>query len=58
MKHRIVVGALALAALAVTSGWGDEPLKSGPQVGAKGAIVPFHPLHCSGPAEGKKVCLV
>lgn len=58
MKHRIIVGALALAALVVTSGSADEPLKSGPQVGDKGAITPFHPLHCSGAAEGKKVCLV
>jgi hypothetical protein len=58
MKYRIVVGALALAALVGSGRSADEPLKSGPQVGAKGAIVPFHPLHCSGPAEGKKVCLV
>ena len=58
MKYRIVVGAFALAMLVGSGRSADESLKSGPQVGDKGVITPFHPLHCSGPAEGKKVCLV
>ncbi len=57
MKYRILVGALALAALVVTGGSADEPLKSGLQVGSKN-ITPFNPLHCSGPGEGTKACLV
>jgi len=57
MKYRIVVGALALAVLAVASGSADEPLKSGLQVGST-KITPFNPLHCSGATEGKKLCLV
>jgi hypothetical protein len=57
MKHRIVVGALALAALVVASGTADEPLKSSLQVGSK-KITPFNPLHCSGSGEGTKACLV
>jgi hypothetical protein len=35
-----------------------EGLKSGPQVGSKGKITPFNPLHCSGKGEGGSACLV
>jgi hypothetical protein len=55
---RVTVGAFALAMLVSTGVMAGDGLKSGPQVGQKGAIVPFNPLHCSGPGEGGKACLV
>jgi hypothetical protein len=57
MKARFALGATALAALVVAGVAADPPLKSGPQVGSK-EIYPFNPLHCSGPQEGTKICLV
>jgi hypothetical protein len=56
MKTRIV-GAMALAVLVVAGAVADEALKSGPQKGSS-KIFPFNPLHCSGPGEGGKACLV
>ena len=57
MRYRMVTGALSLAALLVTGVLADEALKSGPQVGSS-KIAAFNPLHCNGPTEGKKLCLV
>ena len=57
MRYRMVTGALSLAALLVTSVLADEALKSGLQVGST-KITPFNPLHCNGPTEGQKLCLV
>jgi hypothetical protein len=57
MRNCIAVGAMALAALAVAGVAADEALKSGPKVGSSN-ITPFNPLHCSGPHEGTKLCLV
>ncbi len=57
MRYRMVMGALALAALVVTGVVADEALKSGPQVGSS-KIPAFNPLHCNGPTEGQKLCLV
>jgi hypothetical protein len=56
MRTRIA-GAMALAALVVAGVSADPALKSGPQVGST-SISPFNPLHCSGPQEGTKACLV
>ena len=57
MKTRIV-GAMAMAVLVVAgAAVADEALKSGPQKGSS-KITPFNPLHCSGPTEGTKICLV
>jgi hypothetical protein len=53
-----MVGAFALAVLASTGAFAGGGLKSGPQVGEKGAIKPFNPLHATGPGEGGKACLV
>jgi hypothetical protein len=48
---------LALAAMLLAGGvLAADALKSGPQVGS--GLTPFNPLHCSGPDEGKKLCLV
>jgi len=56
MKHRFAVGALALAALVMTSAVGGEALKSGLPVGK--SVFPFHPLNVTGQQAGKKHCLV
>jgi hypothetical protein len=56
MKTRIL-GAMAMAALVVAGAAADQALKSGPQPGSN-KIFPFNPLHCSGPTEGTKQCLV
>jgi hypothetical protein len=56
MKH--IVAASSLALLLLAGGIvADEGLKSGPQVGSR-AIPPFNPLHCTGPNQGEKLCLV
>jgi hypothetical protein len=56
MKHRIAVGASLAMALLVGCVVAAENLKSGPQPGDH--PIPFNPLHCSGPNEGTKLCLV
>ena len=50
-------GAACAAALFVSAALADTGLQSGPQTGKKigGA---FNPLHCNGPKEGAKACLV
>jgi hypothetical protein len=57
MKNRMVVGAIAAAALAVSGVLADDALKSGPPTG-KGIPGPFHPLNVTGAVAGKKHCLV
>lgn len=51
------LGIVALAALAL-SVHGDEPLKSGPPVGAMLEAFTFQPLNITGPDAGKKQCLI
>lgn len=56
MRRSIWLGtAVAGLMLAVAALAGD--LKSGPQPGDR-VPGPFNPLHCSGPDEGDKLCLV
>jgi hypothetical protein len=57
MKYRMVLGALAIAGLALGGALADTALKSGPQVGSR-KIPPFNPLHCNGPDSDTKICLV
>jgi hypothetical protein len=57
MKPRFIVGAFAVAALAVTGVVAGDALKSGPQEGKK-VPGPFHPTNLTGPQAGKKHCLV
>jgi hypothetical protein len=57
MRVSVTVGAFALAALALSSTFAEETLKSGPQVG-KAIPGPFHPLNCTGSKAGEKFCLV
>jgi hypothetical protein len=56
MKHGFAMGALAVAALALSSAVGGDAPKSGLAPGGK--CTPFHPLNVTGPFEGKKQCLV
>jgi hypothetical protein len=56
MKHRIAVGASLAMALLVGGVLAAADLKSGPQPGDR--PTPFNPLHCNGPDEGTKLCLV
>ena len=56
MKHRIAVGASLAMALLVGGVLAAEGLESGPQPGKR--PTPFNPLHCNGPDEGTKLCLV
>lgn len=56
MKHRFVVGALAVAMLATAGVMAGDALKSGIQPG--GSPGAFNPLSVTGPFEGKKQCLV
>ncbi len=57
LMNRLVYGAFALTLLVSTGLVAGEGLKSGPQV-KTGKIRAFNPLHCSGPGEGGRACLV
>ena len=57
MKHRIALGVLSLAVLALAGASAGEGLKSGPQVG-KNIPGPFDVLNVNGPAAGEKNCQV
>ena len=57
MKSRIAIGASLAVVLLVGGLIAAETLKSGPQPGSS-SIPPFNPLHCNGPTEGQKLCLV
>jgi hypothetical protein len=56
MKNRFAVGALVLAALAISVCDAGDALKSGIPVG--GRTSPFHPLNVTGPHKDEKQCLV
>jgi len=57
MKSRYALGASLAIALLTCSAFAADSLKSGPQVGSR-KIPAFDVLHCNGPTEGKKSCLV
>ena len=57
MKHRMIVGAFAVAVLAVAGAVAGEGLKSGPQVG-KNIPGPFNVLNVNGSQAGKSNCQV
>jgi hypothetical protein len=56
MKHRIAVGTSLAMALLVGCVVAAGDLRSGPQPGDR--PIPFNPLHCNGPNESTKLCLV
>jgi hypothetical protein len=57
MKRYLLLGVPLAAAALVASAAFAADLQSGPQVGSRN-IIPFNPLHATGPDEGKKLCLV
>ena len=57
MRHRIVLGALALTMLAAAGAVGGEGLKSGPQAGS-GIGGAYDVLNVTGKAAGSKNCQV
>jgi hypothetical protein len=57
MTPRLIVSA-ALAVLLGGIVQADEPLKSGPPVGAKNNRSGFFPQHVTGPAAGQHLCPV
>lgn len=56
MKHRFALGAVVIAALALSACDAGDVLKSGIPVG--GRTSPFHPLNVTGPHKDEKQCLV
>ena len=56
MKSCTAIGA-SLAIALLVGGVMAADLKSGPQPGSSNIPV-FNPLHCNGPTEGQKLCLV
>ena len=57
MRYRITLGASLALALLVGGALAAGGLKSGPQEGSR-KLIPFNPLHVTGPNEGEKLCLV
>ncbi len=57
MTPRMVAGSALAATLFLGVALAAD-LESGPQVGKAARPAPFNPLHCNGPDNGKKVCLV
>ncbi len=57
MHRTLVMGSALAVALLVSSAFAADELKSGAQKPSM-RIQPFNPLHCSGPTEGTKNCLV
>ena len=57
MHRKLALGSALAVALLVSSSFAADDLKSGPQK-ASMKIQAFNPLHCSGPGEGTKNCLV
>jgi|ERR1051325_1277950 hypothetical protein len=57
MRHRIAMGVVAVAALAVSVGVAGDALKSGPQAGQP-LGGPFNVLNVTGKNAGKSLCLV
>ena len=55
--HARLFACAAIVAVAFTgAALADEPLKSGPQVGARNNRGGFHPRHVTGRAAGEHVC--
>jgi hypothetical protein len=56
MKHRLAVGAVVVAVLALSACGAGDTLKSGIQVGGRTSA--FHPLNLTGASKDAKNCLV
>jgi hypothetical protein len=58
MTARLIASAALASFLLAGSLQAWEPLRSGPQVGAKNNRTGFFPNHVAGPAAGQRLCPV
>lgn len=58
MTLRLLAGAALVALLLASNGMADEPLKSGPSVGARNNRGGFYPQFVAGPGTGERRCPV
>lgn len=58
MTPRLIAGAALAVLLLAGSGSANEPLKSGPPVGAKNNRNGFYPQFVAGPGTGERRCPV
>jgi hypothetical protein len=58
MTPRLLAGAALAALLLAGNGLAEEPLKSGPPVGARNNRGRFMPLFVTGPGAGERRCPV
>jgi hypothetical protein len=58
MSSRRITGAALVVLLLVGSGRAWDPLRSGPQVGAKNNLNGFFPQFVAGPGTGEQRCPV
>lgn len=58
MTARLIASAVLAALLLAGSVQADDPLKSGPPVGAKNNRKGFRPQFVAGPSAGKSLCPV
>jgi hypothetical protein len=58
MTPRLIATALLAAVLLGGNVQADDPLKSGPPVGARNNRSGFYPQHVTGPTAGQRLCPV
>jgi hypothetical protein len=58
MTPRFIVSAAFATMLFAGNGWAEEPLKSGPPVGARNNRNGFYPQIVAGPGTGERRCPV
>ena len=58
MTSRLIAGAALVALLFTSTGRSEEPLKSGPPVGARNNRGGFYPQFVAGPGTGERRCPV
>ncbi len=58
MLPRLITGTALVALLLAGNGLADEPLKSGPSVGARNNRGGFYPQFVAGPGTGERRCPV
>ncbi|MCE9564433.1 MAG: hypothetical protein K8U57_20540 [Planctomycetes bacterium] len=58
MAPRIIASVALATLLLASNGWAEDPLKSGPQVGARNNRGGFYPQFVSGPGTGERRCPV
>jgi hypothetical protein len=58
MHSRLISGAVLTTLLLAGAGFAEEPLKSGPPVGARNNRNGFFPEYVAGPGTGERRCPV